>query len=114
MSDPRLPLGYANDLIFELEKAFYDERGKGARFRTTNVGQRYFRDRCLPQLNRQRSRRSCAPSPTSSRRMGSSPKSVGPTRSGSCKSGSRVVSTGRSSRRCWTTGSSPSPAFLRT
>ena len=50
MSDERLPLGYSNDLIFELEKAFYDERGKGARFRTTTVGQRYFRARCLPRL----------------------------------------------------------------
>jgi uncharacterized protein (DUF2126 family) len=50
MSGSTLPLGYANDLIFELEKAFYDERGKGARFRTTTVGRRYFRERCLPAL----------------------------------------------------------------
>jgi len=50
MSDRTLPLRYSNDLIFELEKAFYDERGKGARFRMTKVGERYFRERCLPAL----------------------------------------------------------------
>jgi len=50
MSDKTLPLSYSNNLIFELEKAFYDERGKGARFRMTTVGQRYFRERCLPKL----------------------------------------------------------------
>ncbi len=50
MSDKTLPLSYSNNLIFELEKAFYDERGKGARFRVTTVGQRYFRERCLPKL----------------------------------------------------------------
>lgn len=50
MSDTTLPLSYSNNLIFELEKAFYDERGKGARFRVTTVGQRYFRERCLPRL----------------------------------------------------------------
>jgi hypothetical protein len=50
MSDKTLPLSYSNNLIFELEKAFYDERGKGARFRMTTVGQRYFRERCLPEL----------------------------------------------------------------
>jgi hypothetical protein len=50
MSDEAIPLGYANSLIYELEKAFWDERGKGARFRTTTVGRGYFRDRCLPSL----------------------------------------------------------------
>lgn len=46
MSASTISLDYANSLIFELEKAFYDERGKGARFRTTMVGKQYFEDRC--------------------------------------------------------------------
>jgi hypothetical protein len=50
MSTDTLPLAYANSLIFELEKAFYDERGKGARFRTTLVGQQYFQEKCAPCL----------------------------------------------------------------
>jgi hypothetical protein len=50
MSDKSIPLGYANGLIFELQKAFWDERGRGARFRTTTVGRDYFRERCLPKL----------------------------------------------------------------
>jgi hypothetical protein len=50
MSDKSIPLGYANGLIFELEKAFWDERGRGARFRTTTVGQEYYRERCLPGI----------------------------------------------------------------
>ncbi len=41
---------YANDLIFELEKAFWDERGKGARFRVTTVGRQFFTTKCLPRL----------------------------------------------------------------
>lgn len=50
MSDQTIPLTYANGLMLELEKAFYDERGKGARFRTTTVGRSYFRERCLPRI----------------------------------------------------------------
>jgi hypothetical protein len=50
MSDKAIPLGYANGLMFELEKAFWDERGKGARFRTTTVGREYYRERCLPAI----------------------------------------------------------------
>jgi len=50
MNPKTLPLDYANGLVLELEKAFYDERGKGARFRTTTVGQSYFRQRCLPRI----------------------------------------------------------------
>jgi hypothetical protein len=41
---------YANDLIFELQKAFWDERGKGARFRVTTVGRQFFTEKCLPRL----------------------------------------------------------------
>lgn len=41
---------YANDMIFELEKAFWDERGLGARFRLTTLGRDFFRTKCLPKL----------------------------------------------------------------
>ncbi len=50
MSDKSIPLDYANNLIFELEKAFWDERGRGARFRMTTVGREYFREKCLPLI----------------------------------------------------------------
>lgn len=43
-------LDYANSLIYDLEKAFWDERGKGARFRTTNIGQDFFKHKLLPQI----------------------------------------------------------------
>lgn len=50
MTTQSISLDYANSLIFELEKAFWDERGKGARFRLTTVGRQYFCDHCLPRL----------------------------------------------------------------
>jgi hypothetical protein len=50
MSDKTLPLGYSNGLMLELEKAFYDERGRGARFRTTTVGRQYFLEKILPRI----------------------------------------------------------------
>lgn len=50
MNDKSIPLGYANGLLFELEKAFWDERGRGARFRTTTVGREFFRERCLLEI----------------------------------------------------------------
>lgn len=51
MNDKKMiPLDYANGLIYELEKAFWDERGRGARFRTTTVGRQYYRDRVRPLL----------------------------------------------------------------
>ncbi len=50
MNDQTISREYANDIIFELEKAFWDERGKGARFRVTTVGSDFFRTRCLPEL----------------------------------------------------------------
>lgn len=45
-----IPLDYVNNLMYELEKAFWDERGKGARFRTTTIGKQYFTDKVLPLL----------------------------------------------------------------
>jgi hypothetical protein len=50
VNDQTISREYANDIIFELEKAFWDERGKGARFRVTTVGSDFFRTRCLPGL----------------------------------------------------------------
>jgi hypothetical protein len=50
MSNNVIPLDYVNNLVYELEKAFWDERGKGARFRMTTVGSGYFKEKCLPLL----------------------------------------------------------------
>jgi hypothetical protein len=51
MSDKTIPLGYSNGLMLELEKAFYDERGRGARFRTTTVGRQYYQEKVLPRIS---------------------------------------------------------------
>jgi len=53
MSDSRVSLDYANSIIYDLEKAFWDERGKGARFRVTTVGRDYFLDKCRPKIKTQ-------------------------------------------------------------
>ena len=50
MSNSRIPLDYVNNLVYEWEKAFWDERGKGARFRMTTIGSEYFKEKCLPKL----------------------------------------------------------------
>ncbi len=50
MNNTTLPLNYVNSLVYELEKAFWDERGKGARFRMTTIGREYFKEKCLPML----------------------------------------------------------------
>jgi hypothetical protein len=50
MSKQTVPLDYANSLMYELEKAFWDERGKGARFRMTKVGYQYFEEKVRPLL----------------------------------------------------------------
>jgi hypothetical protein len=50
MNDKNVPLDYANSLMYELEKAFWDERGKGARFRMTKVGYQYYEDKVRPLL----------------------------------------------------------------
>jgi len=51
MNENSVPLGYVNDLIYELEKAFWDERGKGARFRMTKIGHQYFDEKVKPLLD---------------------------------------------------------------
>jgi len=50
MNNKTVPLDYTNALMYELEKAFWDERGKGARFRMMNVGQQYYTDKIKPML----------------------------------------------------------------
>jgi hypothetical protein len=50
MNDKKISLEYANAIIYDLEKAFWDERGKGARFRTTKVGHAYFTNKILPLI----------------------------------------------------------------
>jgi hypothetical protein len=51
MNDKKLiPLEYVNSLMYELEKSFWDERGRGARFRMTTVGREYYQDKVRPLL----------------------------------------------------------------
>jgi len=53
MSSQGVSLDYVNSIVYDLQKAFWDERGKGARFRTTTVGRDYFLDKCLPRIESQ-------------------------------------------------------------
>jgi hypothetical protein len=50
MSSQGVSLDYVNSIVYDLQKAFWDERGKGARFRTTTVGRDYFLAKCLPRI----------------------------------------------------------------
>ena len=50
MENQTLALDYANTVMYELEKAFWDERGRGARFRMMNVGREYYTAQCRPLL----------------------------------------------------------------
>jgi hypothetical protein len=50
MNNKTIPLDYVNDLMFEMEKAFWDERGKGARFRMTTLGREYFKNKIRPLI----------------------------------------------------------------
>lgn len=50
MSSHGASLDYINSIVYDLQKAFWDERGKGARFRVTNVGRDYFLEKCLPRI----------------------------------------------------------------
>jgi hypothetical protein len=47
MKKKTIPQDYVNNVIYDLQKAFWDERGRGARFRTTTVGREYFLEKCL-------------------------------------------------------------------
>jgi hypothetical protein len=53
MSGSGVSLDYLNSVVYDLQKAFWDERGKGARFRVTKVGRGYFLDKCLPRIETQ-------------------------------------------------------------
>ncbi len=50
MAKKDISLEYANSLVYDLQKVFWDERGKGARFRTTIVGREYFTSKFLPLI----------------------------------------------------------------
>jgi hypothetical protein len=50
MNKEMIPLDYANSLIYELEKAFWDERGRGARFRLTTIGRGFFEEKIRPAI----------------------------------------------------------------
>ncbi|NIN67719.1 MAG: hypothetical protein GTO63_24045 [Anaerolineae bacterium] len=50
MSSHDVPLDYANSIVYDLEKALWDERGMGGRFRVTTVGRDYFLGKCLPRI----------------------------------------------------------------
>ncbi|MFB0534212.1 MAG: hypothetical protein ACETWR_04440 [Anaerolineae bacterium] len=50
MSSHDVPLDYVNSIVYDLQKAFWDERGRGARFRVTIVGRDYFMGKCLPRI----------------------------------------------------------------
>ena len=50
MKSELIPLDYVNNLMYELEKAFWDERGRGARFRMTTVGREFFTENIAPLL----------------------------------------------------------------
>lgn len=50
MSDKTVSLDYTNSLVFELEKALWDERGRGGRYRATTLGRDFFKDKCLQRI----------------------------------------------------------------
>jgi hypothetical protein len=50
MSSHGVSPDYVNSIVYDLQKAFWDERGKGARFRVTTVGRDYFLEKCLPRI----------------------------------------------------------------
>ncbi len=50
MTDKMISQQYANDIMFELEKAIWDERGKGGKFRVTTVGRTFFQSHVLPSI----------------------------------------------------------------
>lgn len=50
MSTRIIPLDYVNNLMYELEKSFWDERGRGARFRMTTVGREFYQEKVAALL----------------------------------------------------------------
>jgi hypothetical protein len=50
MNNRLISLDYANDVFYEFQKAFWDERGKGARFRLTSVGREFYKNNVSAQI----------------------------------------------------------------
>jgi hypothetical protein len=50
MNGKTVYLEYANSLVYELEKAMWDERGRGGRYRMTTIGRDFFRDKTLRRI----------------------------------------------------------------
>lgn len=50
MNDKTVSLEYANSLVYELEKAMWDERGRGGRYRMTTIGRDFFKDKTLKKI----------------------------------------------------------------
>ena len=50
MSDNTISKEYANNLMYDLQKSFWDERGLGAKFRTVSVGREHFKSSVLPLI----------------------------------------------------------------
>jgi hypothetical protein len=50
MTNKKISLDYVNNLIFDLEKAFWDERGRGARFRMSLVGRDLYESQCKSRI----------------------------------------------------------------
>ena len=50
MSDKGISHEYLNDLVFDLEKAFWDERGRGCRFRMMEVGREIYESDCKSRI----------------------------------------------------------------
>ncbi len=50
MSEKTISTNYANGLIYEMQKAFWDERGRGARFRLTTIGKTFYDEKFRPNI----------------------------------------------------------------
>lgn len=51
MNEKFVPLDYVNTLVYDLEKAFWDERGRGCRFRMMHVGRGIYESDCIPRFS---------------------------------------------------------------
>ncbi len=50
MSEKAISHAYLNGLVFDLEKAFWDERGRGCRFRMMEVGREIYESDCKARI----------------------------------------------------------------
>ncbi len=51
MSEKAISHAYLNGLVFDLEKAFWDERGRGCRFRMMEVGREIYESDCKARIH---------------------------------------------------------------